>query len=727
MLEVELAKLKVLANDIQAHQNSVDTLNDAGRQLIESEKGSLEASTTQEKLRKLNDEWKTLLQKASDRQHELEVALREAHGYISEVQDILGWLGDVDAVIGASKPVGGLPETATEQLERFMEVYNELEENRPKVETIQSQGQEYIKRQNQMKVSSSNLTHTLRTLKQRWDAVVSRASDKKIKLEIALKEATEFHETLQAFVEWLNQAEKQLANASAVSRVLETIQAQMEEHKILQKDVSTHREAMLLLDKKGTHLKYFSQKQDVILIKNLLVSVQHRWERVVSKAAERTRALDHGYKEAREFNDAWSGMMQYLQETEVTLDQIIEEATACKEPSKIKKYISKLKETHRQLAAKQTVYDATMRSGKSLIERAPKGDEVVLNKMLSELKEQWTRVWTKSIERQRKLEEALLLSGQFTDAMGELFDWLKKAKLRLNEDGPVHGDLETVQGLVEHHKHIEQDLQKRAAQLQAVLKTGRELERSGNNPDVGRHLDELQSNWDDVKRATAKRGERLQIALKDAEKLNSSVQAVFDWLDHAEHKLRYAKNAPDDEKLSREMMDMHRDFMTDLRKREHQKNETFEFAEEIIAKAYPDAIPIIKNWLAIITQRWDEVKQWALNREAKLEQHLQSLKDLDDTIEELLAWLSGLEATLLSKFFKPLCYVDASNHFHLHFADLEREPLPDEIPPLERLIEDHKEFMENTARRQNDVDRACKPKQLPPGVRKPSRSGKTPV
>ncbi|XP_037728431.1 uncharacterized protein LOC119559408 isoform X25 [Drosophila subpulchrella] len=706
LLEVELAKLKVLANDIQAHQNSVDTLNDAGRQLIETEKGSVEASTTQEKLRKLNNEWKQLLQKASDRQHELEEALREAHGYIAEVQDILGWLGDVDAVIGASKPVGGLPETATEQLERFMEVYNELDENRPKVETIQAQGQEYIKRQNQMKVSSSNLQHTLRTLKQRWDAVVSRASDKKIKLEIALKEATEFHDTLQAFVEWLTQAEKLLSNAEPVSRVLETIQAQMEEHKVLQKDVSTHREAMLLLDKKGTHLKYFSQKQDVILIKNLLVSVQHRWERVVSKAAERTRALDHGYKEAREFNDAWSGMMQYLQETEQVLDQIIEEATASKEPQKIKKYIGKLKETHRQLGAKQSVYDATMRTGKNLLERAPKGDRPVLDKMLLELKEQWTRVWSKSIDRQRKLEEALLLSGQFSDALGELLEWLKKAKSRLNENGPVHGDLETVQGLCEHHKHIEQDLQKRAAQMQGVLKTGRDLERSGNNPEVGRQLDEMQSIWEEVKSAVANRGERLQVALVDAEKLNARVQALFDWLDHAEHKLRYAKNAPDDEKVSREMMDIHMEFMKDLRMREREKTETFEYAEDIINKAYPDAIPIIKNWLSIIQQRWEEVRQWAINRESKLEQHLQSLKDLDDTIEELLAWLSGLEGTLLN---------------------LKHEQLPDEIPPVEKLIEDHKEFMENTARRQNEVDRACKPRQLPPGARKPSRSGKTPI
>lgn len=86
------------------------------------------------------------MQKAADRQRELEDALNEAQRFNAEIQDMLSWLGDVDAVIAASKPVGGLPETASEQLERFMEVYNELEENRPKVETILAQGQEYLKK-----------------------------------------------------------------------------------------------------------------------------------------------------------------------------------------------------------------------------------------------------------------------------------------------------------------------------------------------------------------------------------------------------------------------------------------------------------------------------------------------------------------------------------------------------------------------------------------------------
>lgn len=120
MLEVELAKLKVLANDIQAHQSSVDTLNDAGMQIIQQGKGTDEASTTQDKLHQLNKKWRDLQQKAKDRQHELEEALREAQRFHAEIQDLLSWLGDVDSVIAASKPVGGLPETASEQLERFM-------------------------------------------------------------------------------------------------------------------------------------------------------------------------------------------------------------------------------------------------------------------------------------------------------------------------------------------------------------------------------------------------------------------------------------------------------------------------------------------------------------------------------------------------------------------------------------------------------------------------------
>lgn len=72
--------------------------------------------------------------------------------------------------------------------------------------------------------------------------------------------------------------------------------------KVFANEVNSHREQIIELDKTGTHLKYFSQKQDVVLIKNLLISVQSRWEKVVQRLVERGRSLDEARKRAKQVN-----------------------------------------------------------------------------------------------------------------------------------------------------------------------------------------------------------------------------------------------------------------------------------------------------------------------------------------------------------------------------------------------------------------------------------------
>ena len=133
-------------------------------------------------------------------------------------------------------------------------------------------------------------------------------------------------------------------------------------------------------------------------------------------------------------------------------------------------------------------------------------------------------------------------------------------------------------------------------------------------------------------------------------------------------------------------------------------------AHKILAKAHPDAVNVIKNWIKVIQSRWEEVSQWALQRYQKLAAHMQSLRDLDECLEELIAWLIGLESTLNA---------------------LKHEELPMDIPATEQLIADHKEFMENTQKRQMEVDRICKARQIKPaqGVKDPRKfsKGKPPM
>ena len=61
-------------------------------------------------------------------------------------------------------------------------------------------------------------------------------------------------------------------------------------------------------------------------------------------------------------------------------------------------------------------------------------------------------VFVRCHRRQRKLEEGLLLSGQFNEALDALLEWLAKVEPMLAEDSPVHGDLDTVNSFLDTHK-----------------------------------------------------------------------------------------------------------------------------------------------------------------------------------------------------------------------------------------------------------------------------------
>jgi hypothetical protein len=54
--------------------------------------------------------------------------------------------------------------------------------------------------------------------------------------------------------------------------------------------------------------------------------------------------------------------------------------------------------------------------------------------------------------------------------------------------------------------------------------------------------------------------------------------------------------------------------------------------------------------------------------------------------------------------------------------ELEEQELPEDIPLTEKLIEEHKEFMENTAMKQNEIDVICKPSRPKPTLKDARKS-----
>ncbi|XP_057159978.1 dystonin isoform X2 [Ursus arctos] len=682
-IEIELAKHHVLQNDVLAHQSTVEAVNKAGNDLIGSSAGE-EASNLQNKLEVLNQRWQNVLEKTEQRKQQLDGALRQAKGFHGEIEDLQQWLTDTERHLLASKPLGGLPETAREQLNAHMEICAAFDVKEETYKSLMQKGQQMLAR---CPKSAETIDQDLNNLKEKWESVETKLNERKTKLEEALNLAMEFHNSLQDFINWLTQAEQTLNVASRPSLILDTVLFQIDEHKVFANEVNSHREQIIELDKTGTHLKYFSQKQDVVLIKNLLISVQSRWEKVVQRLVERGRSLDDARKRAKQFHEAWSKLMEWLEESEKSLDSELEIAN---DPDKIKTQLAQHKEFQKSLGAKHSVYDTTNRTGRSLKEKTSLADDnLKLDDMLSELRDKWDTICGKSVERQNKLEEALLFSGQFTDALQALIDWLYRVEPQLAEDQPVHGDIDLVMNLIDNHKVFQKELGKRTSSVQALKRSARELIEGSRDDSswVKVQMQELSTRWETVCALSISKQTRLEAALRQAEEFHSVVHALLEWLAEAEQTLRFHGALPDDEDALRTLIDQHKEFMKRLEEKRAALNKATSMGDAMLAICHPDSITTIKHWITIIRARFEEVLAWAKQHQQRLASALAGLIAKQELLEALLAWLQWAETTL---------------------SDRDKEVIPQEIEEVKALIAEHQNFMEEMTRKQPDVDKVTK-------------------
>ncbi|XP_061336262.1 microtubule-actin cross-linking factor 1 isoform X11 [Pezoporus flaviventris] len=685
VIEVELAKHHVLKNDVLAHQATVETVNKAGNELLESSAGD-DASSLRNRLEKLNSCWESVLQKTEEREQQLQSTLQQAQGFHGEIEDFLLWLTRMESQLSASKPTGGLPETAREQLNAHMELYSQLKAKEDTYSQLLAKGRLMLLNRDDTG-SGSKTEQSVALLEQKWCLVSTKMEERKAKLEEALALATDFQNSLQDFINWLTLAEQSLNIAPPASLILSAVLAQIDEHKVFANEVNAHRDQIIELDQTGNQLKFLSQKQDVVLIKNLLVSVQSRWEKVVQRSVERGRALDDARKRAKQFHEAWKKLVDWLEDAENHLDSELEISN---DPDKIKLQLSKHKEFQKTLGGKQPVYDTTIRTGRALKEKALLADDTQkLDNLLGEVRDKWDTVCGKSVERQHKLEEALLFSGQFMDALQALVDWLYKVEPQLAEDQPVHGDLDLVMNLMDNHKVFQKELGKRTGTVQVLKRSGRELIENSRDDTtwVKVQLQELSNRWDTVCKLSVSKQTRLEQALKQAEEFRTAVHMLLEWLSEAEQSLRFRGALPDDAEALQSLIDTHKEFMKKVEEKRADVNAAVGMGEVILAACHPDCITTIKHWITIIRARFEEVLTWAKQHQQRLESALSELVANAELLEELLAWIQWAETTLIQR---------------------DQEPMPQNIDQVKALISEHQSFMEEMTRKQPDVDRVTK-------------------
>ncbi|KHN76670.1 Dystonin [Toxocara canis] len=691
-VEIEVCKHKVIQNDVLMHETSVDTVKAAAKRIIAVDQHSTAA--TQPMIDDLNARWHTLVDKLEDVWEQLTEARKAAENLGGEMDRWSLWLQDKDADLSHSKPCGGLPETAHAQLDDFLVLKAEIEQNRLELEAHLEASEKYL--QDNVGNKDTWVAQREAQLKKKWLQVQEKMVDREQKLRIALAEAEQLHSAMSAMTEWLDSADARLGRMEPISRIPDTLEKQMNAQAEFHTEVYIHRELMSDINSKGTKLQYYCEKKDAIPIKNLLVTAKHRFDKVVSRSADRTKQLDLAFQEARLFFDAQAELGEWIASSKKWLDEQSGQATF---GERVRGDLERHKDFQHELAGRQPMYDATYRRGKSLSEHAPRAESSTISQMNEQLREKWTQLCNSSVQRQRVIEEALLACGQFDEALSSLREWLEKELpgLQAADEEPVYGDLDTVNQLIEEHQALMNAVEARQASLQSVRQRAEQMlsgKEEGDESVAGlrEKLDQLNSDWTSMERLANNKNARLKEALASAESFNNDAHTFLDWLPRIEARLRMKGRRAEGEVEILEQMDDVVQLRKEMDDEASRLEAILKSGKEIYAKCHPLAEQPMKCWLRILQTRWDEVSQSIDSKRDGLETQLTELREQDELIAELMKFITAKDAELRA---------------------LNDTQLPTEVELIERLVADHEAFEFTLRERQSEVDDATKGRKKP--------------
>lgn len=412
-----------------------------------------------------------------------------------------------------------------------------------------------------------------------------------------------------------------------------------------------------------------------------------------------------------QFSESQQLLLNWLDEVEPALDLPADAADTTVSQEGIKGLLVKHKEFQKRLRAKRPIFEATLRGGRLLQEKALLPEDVqLLDQMLGELKGRWDAICSRATERQRKLEEALLFSGHVTDALQALLDWLCWAELQLAEEAPVAGDRDLVRLLVEQHKGFQKELGQRANCVKALRRSTQDLVQGcslSHSQWLQSQVEELGHRWELVCRLSVSKQGRLEAALLQAEEFHQLVRLFLERLE-AQERSTVCGACPEEEAAVRERLRQLQELTQDLQSQQPELERISSLGEEILSACHPDAVVAIRSSVALAKSRFQEVQSWAQQHNDRLQAQLASLAAEQEEVARLADWIGAAEEAL---------------------AIRNQEPFPEDSGQLEELGCQHAIFMEELSRKQADVEKITKDfKPQPPALgvastchRRPSR------
>ncbi|XP_033113685.1 microtubule-actin cross-linking factor 1-like [Anneissia japonica] len=548
-----------------------------------------EESVIQTELSSAKKRYDTLVNRLNDRDDEL--AMTKAFLEKSnQVGGLVEWVTQVDSKLVQSAPKSEELGQLNVEYEVYRGILSDVSANKPCIlEAIHTTEQFLADKRNQITPQQAQqLEHQVSDLRSQYDNVtqksdvVYRQSETKLdQLKQVVEEKTKSKEqyksaiqSLQSINDWLTKAEHDLGSEQPLSQQGRQLTDQLNQHKVLHKDVLAHQAPVLeVMQQLQQVLKLPQDKLEDIERQTLqegLEDLKARYETVHSNSHARLSRLQYATEDIQKFEPEVEHFEEWLKEAEQKLEEstrnVETDARGLRKQYSLQKAFTDDVITHAAdlkylnmsgqkfiNSSKNYKEDLAEFRGKVLPRQFTKTfSEVsqpnVIHDKLTSVNTQYDRLKTRCFDHSKKLQDVTEKQQKYFSTSEPLTPWLDETANNLQQllDEPVAAEPITVQHQLGKLKTVADDILIHGKEVERLKEASREFceVHDGVKKDVAYQTREKVDKYSELEAKIMERSNLLQSALADSNNVQEGLNNLVRQIQDAEYAQSRLEQAP---------------------------------------------------------------------------------------------------------------------------------------------------------------------------------------
>ncbi|KRX18888.1 Plectin [Trichinella nelsoni] len=674
----QLIRMKAQFSDKQASAEGCEKLGNQLLKLVGDEFKSNVVETVRQ-LKTTNQRITDLLNK---RDQEIEYKLTKADSMTQLSDHILIMLKNVEDQINNFQDISDQLEQLNEQFQEVLCLKDQLDAVTVLVEQLKQLCETFCSGSPVTDVSYAR--HAYETISSHLKLLYSIASSRHQDLEKALLQVGCAQVALDQMINWIEKTTGTVHELRCSPGDTKSVDLQLAVLRAIGNDVAAHRATVAEVTDAVTRNRQFlpDQSSEQSSIVEKVEIMQSKWDALMASIDVKLSELEYSKQETFRFLDMFVEWQVWMSDVESAisngrhvggLPDTAKEQLEKFQQLLVQQHLSpggsgggggggfnvehlvqaldQLSMFQCQLSALSADLDRIAAQGRQLREHAIAEEQRVIGDAVNAARDKWNGLNGALLERQARLEQALLFNGQLEEAVDVLMVWLRQAEELLGDDERVGGDVDTLLELDERLQTLRSGLQSRESSIASIRgmrhecsstneQRQRQQQQQQLSDSIAKKVDVMLELWDTVSRLVDQRQATLCKSRADAERLKTDCGALFEWLAQAETRAR-----PTEQNCERRIAALEH-LIEEIDSKRGSVDEVLELGRRIRAVCHPKAEKPLERCLTALEARYAQTLQMVKQRLLRLKSDLDQEKQLDVDLKLLLDWVQKMQAKI---------------------------------------------------------------------------------